>query len=137
MRLCVNYKTTINKIIVDIKHPLPRIEELFAELQGEEYFTKLDFSQAYNQLKLTDSSKNILAWSKHKGIYLPNRLPFGTKPACAIFQKIVEKTLQGVKNTKNFLDDIVMTETNTAEHLANLREAFERLKKAEFRLKLY
>ena len=61
LRLCVDYKTTINKIIVDVKHPLPRIEELFAELQGGEYFTKLDFSQAYNQLELTDSSKNILA----------------------------------------------------------------------------
>ena len=105
-------------------------------MQGEEYFTKLDFSHAYNQLELKDSSKNILAGSTHKGIYLPNRLPFGTKPACAIFQKIAEKTLQGVKYTKNFLDDIVVTGTNTAEHLANLREVFERLKKAGFRLKL-
>ena len=97
MRLCVDYKTRINKIIIDVKHPLPRIKELFAELQGGEYFSKLDFSQAYNQLELMDSSKNILVWNTHKGIYLHNRLLFDTKPPCAIFQKIVEKTLHGVQ----------------------------------------
>ena len=141
MRLCVDYKTTINKIIVDVKHPLLRIEELFAELQGLDLHTHTHthtHTQIYiyiyiyiyiiYKLELTDSSKNILAWSTHKGIYLPNRLSFGTKPACAIFQKIVEKTLQAVKNTKNFLGDIMVTGTNTAEHLANLREVFERLK---------
>jgi len=35
-----------------------------------------------------------------------NRLPYGTKPACAVFQKIVEKVLLGLKNTMNFLDDL-------------------------------
>ncbi|XP_046405092.1 uncharacterized protein K02A2.6-like [Ischnura elegans] len=85
LRLCVDYKVTINRHLDDIKHPLPRIKELFAALQGGEYSTKLDFYQDYNQLELTDETKKLLTWSTHRGIFVPNRLPFGTKPACALF----------------------------------------------------
>ena len=49
-----------------------------------------------------------------------NRLPFGTKPACAIFQQTIEKVLQGCKGVKNVLDDIIVTGKNFEEHLVNL-----------------
>ncbi|XP_046408462.1 uncharacterized protein LOC124172976 [Ischnura elegans] len=120
LRLCVDYKVTVNKYLDDIKHPLPRIEELFAALQGGEYFTKLDFYQAYNQLESTDETKKLLAWSTHRGIFVPNRLPFGTKPACALFQKSVEKVLQGLTGVINFLDDIVVTGKSREEPFNNL-----------------
>lgn len=135
-RLCVDYKTTVNKVIEDVKYPIPRIEEVYAALQGGKRFTKLDFSQAYNQLELTENTKKLLAWSTHKGIFIPNRLPYGTKPASAIFQQKVEKLLQGLKGVKNFMDDIAVTGKTTEEHLANLREVFERLRRAGLRLKL-
>ncbi|XP_046408774.1 uncharacterized protein LOC124173301 [Ischnura elegans] len=95
LRLCVDYKVTINKHLDDIKHPLPRIKELFAALQGGEYSTKLDFYQAYNQLELTDETKKLLTWSTHRGIFVPNRLPFGTKQAFALFRKSVERFYKG------------------------------------------
>lgn len=136
LRLCADYKITINKFVRDVKHPLPRIEELFAALQGGERFTKLDFSCAYNQLELTDSTKLLLAWSTHKGIYKLNRLPYGTKPACAIFQKTIEKVLQGLNGVIAFLDDIVVTGKDRKEHLKNLENVFERLSKAGFKLNL-
>ncbi|XP_046384970.1 uncharacterized protein K02A2.6-like [Ischnura elegans] len=120
LRLCVDYKVTVNKYLDDIKHPLPRIEELFAALQGGEYFTKLDFYQAYNQLELTDETKKLLAWSTHRGIFVPNRLPFGTKPACALFQKSLEKVLQGLTGVINFLEDNVVAGKSREEHFNNL-----------------
>ncbi|XP_045463872.1 uncharacterized protein K02A2.6-like [Harmonia axyridis] len=135
IRLCADYKVTVNKYLIDVKHPLPRIDELFSQLHGE-FFSKLDFSCAYNQLELEENTKNLLAWSTHKGIYKVNRLPFGTKPACSIFQKIVEKVLQGVNGTVIFLDDIVVTGKNREEHMKNLEEVFDKLSKAGFRLNL-
>lgn len=99
-------------------------------------FTKLDFTSAYNQLELSKDSKELLAWSTHKGIYYVNRLPFGVKPACAIFQKAVEKILQGTQDAANFLDDIIVTGKNQKEHLGNLREVLRRLRDAGFKLNL-
>lgn len=136
IRVCADYKVTVNRFMQDVKHPLPRIEELFAALQGGENFTKLDFANAYNQLELTETTKKLLCWSTHRGIYKPNRLPFGTKPACSIFQKIVEKVLLGIPGVINFLDDIVVTGRNREEHLGNLRSVFDKLSKAGFRLNL-
>lgn len=54
------------------------------------------------QLLLDENTKKVLAWSTHKGIYLINRLPYGTKLTCAVFQKIVEKVLLEFENTMNF-----------------------------------
>lgn len=103
--------------------------------KGGELFSKLDFAQAYNQLELVEETKKLLAWSTHKGIFVPNRLPFGPKPVCAIFQRCVEKLLQGLKGVRNFLDDIIVTGPNNEEHMANLREVFVRLRDAGLRLK--
>ncbi|XP_046742894.1 uncharacterized protein LOC124409358 [Diprion similis] len=66
LRICGDYKTTVNKMIEDVKHPLPRIEELFAALSGGKLFTKLDFTNAYNQLEITEETGKLLAWSTHQ-----------------------------------------------------------------------
>lgn len=55
------------------------------------------------------------------------RSPFGTKPACSIFQRVIEKVLQGLKGVKNFLDDIIVTGVDNEDHLNNFREVFKRL----------
>ncbi|XP_039314523.1 uncharacterized protein K02A2.6-like [Solenopsis invicta] len=136
IRICADYKITVNKFLEDVKHPLPRIEELFTALSGGESFTKLDLTAAYNQLEVTERTSRLLAWSTHKIIYSLKRLPFGTKPACSIFQRTIEKVLQGVKNVINFIDDIVVTGANKEEHLKNLREVFKRLSEAGFKINL-
>ncbi|XP_045482842.1 uncharacterized protein K02A2.6-like [Harmonia axyridis] len=135
IRLCADYKVTVNRYLKDVKHPLPRINELFSQLHGE-FFTKLDFAYAYNQLEFEESTRYLLTWSTHRGIYAVNRLHFGTKPACSIFQKTVEKVLQGVNGTVIFLDDIVVTGKSCKDHLHNLSEVFYRLSKAGFKLNL-
>lgn len=135
IRICANYKITVNKYL-DGKHPLPRIEELFAALSGGKLFTKLDLTAAYNQLEVTKETSEMLAWSTHKGIYVMKRLPFGTKPACSIFQRVMEKVLLGLKNVINFMDDIVITGSDREEHIKNLRLVFKRLSDAGFKVNI-
>lgn len=78
---------------------------------------------AYNQLELHEESKELLAWSRHKGIFKVNRLPYGTKPACQLFQNVVEKVLLGCKGVIDFMDDILVTGRTEQEHRESLKEA--------------
>lgn len=91
IRLCTDYKTTINKHIKDVHYSFPKIEELFASVQGGEKFSKLDFKNAYNQLKVDSQTSKLLAWSTYKSVYEVLRLPYDVTPATAIFQREVEK----------------------------------------------
>ncbi|XP_044766654.1 uncharacterized protein K02A2.6-like [Coccinella septempunctata] len=59
IRLCADFKVTINPHIQVDQYPIPRIEDLFGRLQGGEQFTKLDLSQAYQQIAVDESSKKL------------------------------------------------------------------------------
>lgn len=98
IRICGDFKVTINKFLIDFKYPLPRIDEIFASLGGGELFTKLDLFSAYNQLVLDEESQLLCALSTHIGILKVKRLPFGVKTAASIFQKTMETVLRGIPN---------------------------------------
>lgn len=134
IRLCADYRVTVNPYLEDKHYPMPVVEDVFAALNGGKLFSKLDLKSAYNQLVLDQDSRKMLAWSTHKGIYYVNRLPFGTKPACAIFQEILEKLLQDCRGCVNFLDDVLVTGATVSEHLRNLGKVLEKLWDAGFRL---
>lgn len=119
---------------MDVKHPLPRVEELFSKLNGGTLFTKLDFSPGYNQLVLDEESRKLVAISTHRGVYLMNRLPFGITPASGIFQREIERILQGIPNVVNFIDEILITGKNEMKHFNIIKKVLTRLEKAGLRL---
>ena len=57
IRICGEYKSTVNQVTRLDSYPIPKVEDLLATLGGGEKFTKLDMSQAYQQLRLDDESK--------------------------------------------------------------------------------
>lgn len=132
LRLCADYRVTVNPFLMDDRHPFPVIEEIFAALHGGRYFSKLDLKNAYYQLEVDDETKKLLAWSTHRGVYWMNRLPFGTKPACSVFQGTLERVLQGCRGTVVYLDDVLVSGATVAEHLENLEQVLVRLKEAGF-----
>ena len=76
-RICGDYKLTVNQVSKLEEYPLPRVEDLFATLAGGKLFTKLDMSQAYQQLLLDKDSNEYLTINTHKGLFKYNRLVFG------------------------------------------------------------
>jgi len=86
VRLCGDYKVTINPYLNVNQYPLPRPEELFAALNNGQHFTKLDLSEAYLQVELNAESQKYLVINTHKGLFHFNRLPYGVASAPAIFQ---------------------------------------------------
>ena len=82
---------------------------MFSTLSGGRTFSKLDMSQAYQQLPLSQESKSYLVINTHCGLFCYNRLPFGVSSAPAIFQKVMESLLKGIPGVVAYLDDILIT----------------------------
>lgn len=135
IRICADYKITVNKCLVDDRQPLPRVDDIFNALQGGTAFTKLDLNMAYNQLELDEPSEKIAAWSTTRGVYLVHRLPFGVKTATGIFQRTMERLFQGLSGVFVFVDDIIVTGKTERDHINNLGKVFQRLVDVGLRLR--
>ena len=135
IRICGDYKVTINQVSQVDSYPLPRIDDLFASLAGGKRFSKLDLAHAYQQIPLDDASKKLVAINTHKGLFQYNRLPFGVSAAPSIFQRIMETLLQGLPGVCLYLDDILVTGQSDQEHLTNLSAVLQKLAAAGMKLK--
>ena len=85
VRICGDFKVTVNPLAKLDRYPIPRIEDLLATLGGGKSFTKLDMGQAYQLVELEESSKKFTVINTHKGLFEYTRLPFGISSAPAIF----------------------------------------------------
>ena len=85
VRICGDYKITVNKVCKGDNHPIPRIEDLAYALSGGDKFTKLDLSHAYTQLQLDEESRKYTTINTHKGLFTYHRLCFGISAAPGIF----------------------------------------------------
>ncbi len=135
IRICGDFKVTVNKVAKRDMYPLPRVEELFASLAEGETFTKLDLSHAYQQILLSEESKQYVTINTFRGLYRYNRLPFGVSAAPSIFQRTMENLLQGIPQVAVYIDDILVTGKSAAEHLHHLEEVLHRIDSAGMRLK--
>ena len=135
MRLCGDFKQTINRASKLDRYPIPHIEDLFARLTGGKKFTKLDISQTYQQLVLEKKSREYVVINTHKGLFSYNRLPFGVSSAPGIFQRVMESILGDMPGVVVYFDDILITAPADEEHIARVAEVLGRLRKANLRLK--
>ncbi|XP_064292455.1 uncharacterized protein K02A2.6-like [Plodia interpunctella] len=88
IRICGDYKVTINPKLKREFYPLPRIEELFATLSGGEEYSKIDLTHAYAQTMLTEDSQPFTAITTHLGTFAYRRTPYGLSCIPEKFQKI-------------------------------------------------
>lgn len=116
------------------QYPLPKLD-LFATLAGGKKFTKLDVSQAYQQLILDGDSEKYLTINTHRGLHRYTCLPFGVASAPAIFQRTMDTVLQGISYVICYIDDILVTGADDAAHLRNLAKVFQSLEEHGIRMK--
>ena len=98
--------------------------------------SKLDLSQAYQQLPLDEESKNYIVINTPKGLFRYTRLPFSISSAPGTFQRVIESVLQGIYGVVIYLDDILITGPTEKDHLKSLEEVLKRLDKAGLRVKM-
>ena len=77
IRLCGDYKVTVNKSLEVDQYPLPRPDKLFAALSGGVKFSKIDLTHAYQQMILDTDSRVYVTINTHQGLFRYTRLPFG------------------------------------------------------------
>ena len=114
IRVCGDYKLTINQAAQVDTYPLPLIEDLFASLAGGKVFSKLDLAHAYQQLCLDVESRMYVNINTHTGLFCYTRLPFGVAAAPAIFQRTMDAILRDLPHICVYLDDILVTSASDA-----------------------
>ena len=135
VRLCGDYRLTVNKASPVETYPLPRIEEVLSSLSGgAKYLSKMDVRCAYNQLLLSPESRKYLTVNTSRGLLVPRRLSFGYSSAVAIFQRTMESLLADIPGVVVFLDDIVVSGLDEESHNRSLERVLARLEEAGFRL---
>ncbi|XP_043224264.1 uncharacterized protein K02A2.6-like [Amphibalanus amphitrite] len=133
VRLCGDYKVTVNRWAEVGTYPLPTVQDLFAKIKGK-VFSKLDLSQAYLQCELSEASKRLLVINTPRGLLQPQRLPYGVAQAPELFQKVMDQALQGLDGVLVYLDDILVASSSVEEHRRDLSQVMERLEKYNIHL---
>ena len=135
IRVCADFSTGLNAALKDYHYPLPSPEEIFNKLNGGKIFSKIDLSEAYMQIPLSENSSRILCINTHRGLFKFNRLAFGVKVAPAIFQQVMDTMLGDFDFAIAYLDDILITSKNTEEHKKHVFEVFNRIQEYGFKVK--
>ncbi|UYV70680.1 K02A2.6-like, partial [Cordylochernes scorpioides] len=135
IRICHDYKTTVNLYTNPDKYPLPTIPQLLDRLRGGKVFTKLDMAQDYQQLKEDDESSEILTINTPRELYRVKRLPFGLNSAVGTFQRFMDTLLMGIDGVAVYLDDVLISGINCGDLKKKTEKVLLRFKEAGLRLK--
>ena len=129
VRVCGDYKGTVNPAIQTEQFPIPTLEEIPGKVSTWKKFTKIDLRSAYQQMVLDKASQQLCTINTHKGLFRYTRLPFGISSSPAIWQRFIEQVLTGLNGTCVIMDDLLVGGVNDDEHLRNLEAVFQQFQK--------
>ncbi|XP_033014676.1 uncharacterized protein K02A2.6-like [Lacerta agilis] len=135
VRICADYKCTLNKALQQNAYPVPVVSHVLASLAGGQIFAKLDLAQAYQQLPVDDATAEAQTIVTHRGAFRVKRLQFGVSVAPGIFQGLMERLLKGIPGVIPYFDDILVAGVSSEELISRLREVLARLAKAGLKVK--
>ena len=130
-RLCVDYRR-LNGVTRKDAYPLPTISSIVGNLGDARYFTTLDASKGYLQVRMGERDQCKTAFTSHRGLFEFTRMPFGLCNAPATFQRLMDRVLGEAKWSYClcYLDDIVIYSRTFEEHLAHVADVLERVRAA-------
>ena len=135
-RMCVDFRR-LNRKLPEVEKmtggkgcislvPLPKIDELYARLQGYKIFSTLNLRSGYYHIGLSESAKPKTAFViSGIGKYQFNRVPFGLAQATAYFQTLINKVLDNIDFAMGYLDDIIIFSGSEEEHLDHIEQVFK------------
>ncbi|GJX53160.1 putative nucleotidyltransferase, ribonuclease H [Tanacetum coccineum] len=132
LRMCIDYRE-LNKLTVKNRYPLPRIDDLFDQLQGSSVYSKIDLRSGYHQLRVREEDIPKTAFRTRYGHYEFQVMPFGLTNAPAVFMDLMNRVCKPYldKFVIVFIDDILIYSKNKQEHEEHLKIILALLKKEE------
>jgi hypothetical protein len=129
MRVCVDYRA-LNEVTIKNKYPLPRIDDLFDQLKGAKYFSKIDPRSGYHQLKIRESDIPKTTFVTRYGQFEFTVMFFGLTNAPAYFMNLMNKVFMDEldKFIIVFIDDILIYSKSAQEHEQHLRVVLKKLR---------
>ena len=123
MRLCIDYRE-LNKITIKNKYPLPRIDDLFVQLQGATVFSKMDLRLGYHQLRVREGEIPKTTFRSRYGHYEFLIMFFGLTNAPAVFMELMNRVFKEFLDTFVIvlIDDILVYSMSEADHEEHLRK---------------
>ncbi|GKD21979.1 putative nucleotidyltransferase, ribonuclease H, partial [Tanacetum coccineum] len=131
-RMCIDYQE-LNKLTVKNRYPLPRIDDLFDQLQGSSVYLKIDLRSSYHQLRVREEDIPKTTFRTRYGHYEFQVMPFGLTNAPAVFMDLMNRVCKPYldKFVIVFIDDILIYSKDKEEHEEHLKAILELLKKEE------
>ena len=138
LRLCIDYRQ-LNRVTIHNQYPLPRIDELFDQLQGSRVYSKIDLRSGYHQLRVQESDVPKTAFRTRYRHYEFLVMPFGLSNALAAFMDLMmNRVFQPYLDrfVIIFIDDILVYSGSSEEHSEHLRIVLQTLREQKLYAKL-
>ncbi|GJW88166.1 putative reverse transcriptase domain-containing protein [Tanacetum coccineum] len=128
--MCIDYRE-LNKLTIKNHYLLPRIDDLFDQLQGSQFFLKIDLRSGYHQLRVHEDDIPKTMFRTRYGHFEFTIIPFGLTNVPAIFMDWTNRVcrLYLDKFVIVFIDDILIYSKTQEEHVEHLRLVLELLKR--------
>ena len=134
-RLIIDYRA-LNKVTRKFVWPMPKVEDIFSQLNGAKYFSTLDLRAGYHHIGLTTQSIPKTVFTSPFGKYEYVKVPFGLAQAPAYFQELMTGVQKDLLFAMAYLDNIIIYSSTPEEHLEHIKTVFEKLRHTKLSMKL-
>ena len=107
---------------------MPKVEDIFSQLNGTKYFSTLDLQAGYHHIPLDEASIPKTAFTSSFGKYKYIKVPFGLAQAPAYFQDLMRGILKDFNFAIAYLVDIIIFSRTAEEHLDHIKQVFKMLR---------
>ena len=140
LRFCCDFRP-LNEVTIKDAYPLPRIDESLSRLGKAKIYTSIDVAWAFRRIPVRKADCNKSAFACEVGLFEWRCMPFGMCNASATFQRAKARALQKIVNRESstvvvYIDDIVIATETIDDHMEQIKETFECLREACFKMRV-